>query len=128
MSTHEIPGRGINAIFWSQWAYWVTLLMAVLSLVYLPPGPSRTLVVLTPVVTAIYSVSLIYWLYRDCDEYIRLRILKCVAVTAIFIVFLTLGYFILELCGFPRISMVVVNLVGWTVFNLQLMYVLIASR
>ena len=73
-------------------------------------------------------MSLVYWVYRDCDEYIRLRILKCAAITAIVVVFSTLGYFLLELCGFPRLSMIAVNLVGWSVFNLQMIYVLFMSR
>jgi TctA family transporter len=128
MFSHDHATRAIHTIYWSQNAYWCTLLIAVVSLIYLPPGPVRTGVVLTPVLTGLYGLSLVYWLYRDSDEYIQLRILKCAAVTAAVVIFGTLGYFLLELCGFPRLSAIAINLISSTVFNLQLMYVLIASR
>jgi hypothetical protein len=42
--------------------------------------------------------------------------------------FCTLGYFFLELLGFPRLSMLAVNLLGWSVFNLQMVFVIIRAR
>jgi len=37
-------------------------------------------------------------------------------------------YFVLELFGFPRLSMVWINLLGWSIFNLQMLYVIFRSR
>jgi hypothetical protein len=89
----------------SQYAYWCSLAISVLSIRYIPPGSIRTAVMLTPVLTALYCVSMAYWLYRACDEYIRLRLLRCAAATAIVVAFCTLAYFFLELLGYPRLSM-----------------------
>jgi hypothetical protein len=70
----------------------------------------------------------VYWLYLACDEYVRFRLLRCVAVTAVAVAFCTLGYFFLELFGFPHLSMLWVNLLGWSVFNLQVLFVIFRSR
>jgi hypothetical protein len=83
---------------------------------------------LTPVLTALLCVSVAYWLYRDCDEYIRLRLLNGVAATGIIVGFCTLTYFFLELLGFPHVSMLWVNLLGWSVFNVQMLFVILRSR
>jgi hypothetical protein len=39
-----------------------------------------------------------------------------------------LGYFFLELLGVPRLSMLWVNLLGWSVFSLQMLFVIFRSR
>jgi hypothetical protein len=44
--------------------------------------------------------------------------------TALAVSFGTLAYFVLELFGFPRVSMIVVNLFGWSVFNILMAYVI----
>ena len=49
-------------------------------------------------------------------------------ITAIAVAIFTLGYFFLELYGFPRLNMLAANLFGWSVFNLQMVYVIIRSR
>jgi hypothetical protein len=49
-------------------------------------------------------------------------------VTALAVAFGTLAYFVLELLGFPRLSMIVVNLFGWSAFNLLMIYVIVRSR
>jgi hypothetical protein len=82
----------------------------------------------TPILTALFCVAVAYWLYEACDEYIRFRLLRCVAVTAVIIAFCTIGYFFMELLGFPRLSMLWVNLLGWSVFNLQVLFVIFRSR
>jgi hypothetical protein len=55
-------------------------------------------------------------------------LLRCVAVTAVIVAFCTLGYFFMELLGFPRLSMLWVNLLVWSVFNLQVLLVVFRSR
>jgi hypothetical protein len=125
---HLLPRKVALNIFWCQWAYWCTLWMAAYSYRHLPEGGTRSALILTPVLPALLIVAFAYWVYDACDEFIRLRILKCVVITAIAVAACTLGYFFLELFGFPRLSMVAVNLFGWSVFNLSMLYVIIRSR
>ena len=66
--------------------------------------------------------------YAACDEFIRIQLLKSVAVTAIIVGVGTLGYFFLELTGYPRVSMLWVNLIGWSAFNLQLILIVRRAR
>ena len=123
-----LPRRVALNMFWCQWAYWCALAGAVYSYRYFPEGGTRSFLILTPVLPALLIVAFAYWVYDACDEVIRLRILKCVVITAIAVVACTLGYFFLELFGFPRLSMVAVNLFGWSVFNLSMLYVIIRAR
>jgi len=102
--------------------------MAAYSYRYLPKGSIRSALVLTPVLPALLIVAVAFWIYAACDEFIRLRILRCVVITAIAVACFTLGYFFLELFGFPPLSMLAVNLFGWSVFNLMMLYVIIRSR
>jgi hypothetical protein len=118
----------MKGIFWCQWAYWCALALAIWSYRYYPPGSTRAVLVLTPILPSVLIASVAYWVYQDVDEYIRLRILRSVAVTAIVAAFGTLTCFILELFGYPRVSALWVNLVGWTVFNAQMLYVLFRAR
>lgn len=125
----DIYPRGLaRSIFLSQWAYWCTLAMAAWSGLYLPAGSIRTALIVTPVLPAMLIIAVSYWVYQACDEYIRLKILRCVAMTASIVALCTLAYFFLELLGFPRLSMLAVNLLGWSVFNLGMLYVIIRSR
>ena len=126
--TEHIPRTAARSIFYSQWAYWCTLLMAGLGYSRLSPGTVRTALIVTPLLTALLVIGTTWWVYRACDEYIRLRILRVVAITGVIVALATLGYFFLELSGYPRLSMIVVNLFGWSVFNLLLLYVVYRSR
>jgi hypothetical protein len=128
MAPASFPRRAVFFIFLSQWNYWVMLAVAAWSYRYLPGGSIRNTLIVTPVLPALVVVTLAYWLYQACDEFIRLRLLKCVVITATAVAFVTLGYFFLELFGFPRLSMLAVNLFGWSVFNLQMVYVILRSR
>jgi hypothetical protein len=128
METSVLPGYAVRGIVFSQWTYWSSLAISALSIRYIPPGSIRTAVMLTPVLTASLSVSMAYWLYRDCDEYIRLKLLRCATTTAVIVAFCTLAYFFLELLGFPRLSMLWVNLLGWSVFNAQMLLVILRSQ
>ena len=118
----------MRGVLYSQWAYWCSLAVAVLAIRYIPPGGIRTAVMLTPVLTALLCVSVACWLFRACDEYLRLKILRCIAVTAVIVAFATLAYFFLELLGWPRLSMLWVNLLGWSAFNAQMLLVILRAR
>jgi hypothetical protein len=128
MVDDRFPRRMALNIFWCQWVYWCTLAIAAYSYRYLPEGSIRSAIFLAPVLPALLIVAVAYWIYEACDEFIRLRILRCVVITAIAVASCTLGYFLLELFGFPRLSMLAVNLLGWSVFNLLMLYVIIRSR
>jgi len=128
MAVGSFPRKAVLGIFFSQWAYWCTLAMAAWSYAYMPEGSIRNTLILTPVLPAFLIVAVAYWMAQACDEFIRLRILKSVVITATAVAFCTLGYFFLELFGFPRLSMLAVNLFGWSVFNLLMVYVMNRSR
>jgi hypothetical protein len=123
-----LPQYAWQGIKYSQWAYWCSLLCAAMSLLYLPPGSVRSIVILTPLLTELFCVSVTYWVYQQADEYLRLKLLLAVAHTAIALAFASLAYFCLELFGFPRLSMLWINLLGWSVFNLQLLWVIFRAR
>ncbi len=123
MESTTLGRSAIRGVFYSQWAYWISLGMAAYGGVFVPRGSVRDILILTPVLTELFCVLSTYWLYRACDEYLRLRLLKAAAVTGIIIAFCTLAGFFLVLFGQPPVSMVWINLLGWTVFNLQLLHV-----
>jgi hypothetical protein len=128
LNTSALPTNVTRNVIFSQWTYWCSLAIAALSVRYIPAGGIRTAVMLVPVLAAILSISVAYWLYEASDEFVRIRVLRSVAVTAIIIALGTLGYFFLELTGFPRVSMLWINVIGWSVFNLQMILVIRRSR
>ena len=119
-----LPASGI---VFGLWAYLCTLAMAAVAPQYLAGG-IREVVILLPMLTTLLMVSIIYWVYRANDEYIQRRILKCTAATGIIVAFSTLGYFCLERLGYPQLSMIVVNLYGWSVFTILVLCVLYRRR
>src|ERR1700680_1264550 len=119
MASDALPRKAALGIFYGQWAYCSTLAVAAWSYRHIPQGSIRTTLILTPILPAFLIVAVAYW----SDEFIRLRILRCLVLTAISVAFGTLGYFFLELFGFPRLSMLAVNLFGWSIFNLLMLYV-----
>ena len=56
------------------------------------------------------------------------KILRAVTITALVVALGSLAYFCLELLGFPRQSMIWVSILGWSAFNLQLLFVILAPR
>jgi hypothetical protein len=128
MQTESLPRFAVKTVGWTQWAYWCSLAMAVLAIAYIPAGSVRNFVVITPALTAALCIAASFWLYDACDEYLRHRILRAVTRTAILITAGTLAWFFFELNGFPRISMLWVNLVAWSVFNAQMLFVVFRSR
>jgi hypothetical protein len=123
-----LPPYAVRGVAFSQWTYWCSLAIAALSVRFIPPGGIQTAVMLVPVLAAILSVSVAYWVYEACDEFVRIQLLKAVARTAILAACITLVYFFLELSGFPHVSMLWINLLGWSVFNLQVILIIRRSR
>jgi len=128
MASKIYPPYAVSSIFWCQWTYWCTLVMAVWSYAYMPHGSIRMLLILTPILPALLIAFVAHGVYQACDEFIQSRILRSLVITALSVSFCTFGYFLLELFGFPRLSMLAVNLLGWSVFNAQMLYVIIRSR
>ena len=118
----------VVAILTGLWAYLCTVVMAAVAPRYLAAGGTREFVVLLPLLTALLVVCIIFWVYLASDEYIRHRILKCAALTGVVMAFSTLGYFCLEMLGYARLSMIVVNLYGWVVFTVLMLWVLYRAR
>jgi len=128
MDPNSLPKHAVRAVAFSQWAYWCSLLLAALATTYIPAGAVRTAVLLTPALTELLCVFVVYWLYRACDEYLRVKLLRCIATTAIIIAFCTLAYFILELLGFSHVSMLWVNVLSWSIFNVLVLFIVFGSR
>jgi hypothetical protein len=128
MKTETLPGFAARAVGYSQWAYWCSLGGAVLAMAYIPAGSVRNFVVATPALTAALCVAASFWLYEACDEFQRVRMLRAITRTAVIMAAGTLMWFFFELAGFPRLSMLWVNIAGWSIFNLQMLMVVFSSR
>src|ERR1700677_4208477 len=125
---NPLAPAALRGVAYSQWAYWCSIVIAALSAPSIfrreaSAPQSSYLQCLRP-----RYACVAYWLYQASDEYIRTRLLLSVAFTAMVVARCALGYFVLELIGFPRGSMIWINLLGWSVFNLQLLYVMFRSR
>jgi|SRR5580698_5392384 hypothetical protein len=118
----------VKLILFSLWIYLCTLITAAIAPRYLAAGHTREFVLVLPLLTLLLVVCVTYWVYRASDEYIRHRILKCAAVTGMILAFSTLGYFCLERIGYPPLSMIVVNLYGWSIFTILMLWVLHRPR
>jgi hypothetical protein len=128
MKTETFPRFAVSTVGYSQLAYWSSLACAVLALAYIPAGSVRNFVIVSPALTAALCVAASFWLYEACDEFQRVRILRAITRTAILIAAGTLIWFFFELAGYPKLSMLWVNIAGWSIFNLQMLMVIFGSR
>ncbi len=94
----------------------------------MPLGGIRTILIVTPILPGLLIFAVTYWLYQNCDEYIRLRTLQAATVTAVIIAVLSMIYFFLELLGFPRLSMMWIHIVGWSAFDAQMLWLMFRPR
>jgi hypothetical protein len=117
----------VSAILLILWAYLCTLFMAAMAPAILTRDTLK-LVLSVPPLMLLLLVCVIYWVYRASDEYIRHRILKCAALTGLILAFSTLGYYCLERLGYPHLSMIVINLYGWTIFTALMLWVLYRAQ
>lgn len=128
MNATRFPSPAVKAIFWSQWAYWSTLGVAICAYIIMPHGSVRTVLILTPILPGLFIFAVTYWLVKASDEYIRLRTLQAGTITAMIVVILAMIYFFLELLGFPKLSMMWIPIVGWTVFDAQMICLMVRWR
>ena len=128
MTARQFPSPAVKAIIWSQWAYWSTLVVAVYAYIAMPHGSIRAVLILAPILPGLLIFAVTYWLYKACDEYIRFKTLQAGPITAVIVAILALIYFFLELLGFPRLSMMWIQIVGWSVFDGQMLWLMLRSR
>ncbi len=121
--------RPVVSILFGLWTYLACLYTAAWAPRVLAPGGILDIVMLSlPLLTLLLLVSIIFFIYRAHDEYVRHRILKAAALTAMILAFSTAAYFGLERLGLPHLSMMVINLYGWAVFTVLLLWVLYGTR
>jgi hypothetical protein len=48
----------IKSIFYGQWAYWATVMMAIWASLYMPAGEVRTTLILTPILPGLLNISI----------------------------------------------------------------------
>ena len=111
----------VRPLLWSQWIYWCIAGVSAWAYAAMPAGSIRSTLVLSPIAPGLLIVVLSHWLYMSGDEYIRFRILRAAATSAVAVAILAIVYFFLELLGFPRLSMMWVEIVGWSVFCGQML-------
>lgn len=128
MSDTKFPSAVVKQLFWSQWAYWSTLGVAIWAYIVMPHGNVRAVLVLTPILPGLFIFAVTYWLYKASDEFIRFRTLQAGTITAVIVVILAMIYFFLELLGFPKLSMMWIPIVAWTVFDAQMIWLMVQSR
>ncbi|HEX4331145.1 MAG TPA: hypothetical protein VH040_03320 [Usitatibacter sp.] len=98
----------------SAMLFYVAVLLGSISLSRaMEPGPTRTLLLVTPMIPLMLAVWAIARHFRRMDEFIRLRSLESLAIAAGITAGLSLTYGFLESAGFPKVSMFWV----WTVMG-----------
>lgn len=73
-----------------------------------PAGSMRTLVLFSPMLPFLLMIGAVVRYFRKVDEYMRLKILENLAMTAAATGILTFTYGYLEAVGLPRLSMTVI--------------------
>ncbi|MES2348439.1 MAG: hypothetical protein V4641_12820 [Pseudomonadota bacterium] len=121
MAHTKFSRSAVSAILWSQWAYWCSLGIAIWAYIAMPKGNIRDCLVLAPIAPGVLIFGVSYWLYQSCDEYVKQRTLQAATLTAVAVAMLAMVYFFLELLGFPKLSMMWVHIVGWSLFNVQML-------
>jgi len=111
-----------SLMFWTQFAYWGALFVALWAYVALPHGRIHTGFLLLPIVPGLLVFAAAYLLYRGSDEHFRLRILQATARTAVIIATVAMIYASMELAGLAKLSGLWLHLVGWCLFDIQLAY------
>ena len=128
VGAREFPSPAVKAILWGQWAYWCALGVAVWAYIVMPHGSIRTVLILAPILPGLLIFAVTYWQYKACDEYVRLRTLQAATLTAAIVAILAMIYFFLELLGFPRLSMMWVQIIGWSIFDAQMLHLMLRAR
>jgi hypothetical protein len=110
------------AIYLIAWA------AAIWATVSLPAGVPRTALIIAPIAPGLFLIwNAVRW-YSRCDEFVRLRILQSTAVVAVFTASWTLVYSYLELLGLPHLTVGTVHALGWPVFVVAMVRLIVSGR
>ena len=71
----------------------------------MPPGTTRTLLLLSPIGPTLLTGWVIFRQFRRMDEFVRLRSLENMAVANSLVALASFSYGFLENAGFPKLSM-----------------------
>jgi hypothetical protein len=113
-----------TTILLSYWTFLVGLGIAAVVSRFFMPGSVREVVVITvPLLTLLLHVGMTYLVYRASDEYLRQRVLKCAAFAGAVLAFAAVADFCLERLGHPYLPMSVLNLCGWSLFIVLMLWV-----
>jgi hypothetical protein len=117
----SLDRKQLFALWLRQFGGWLALYLlayagAMWGAFNLAPQPLRTALIVSPIVPGAAMIWNAVRSYRASDEFVRLKILEAVAVTAVFTAFWTLAYAYLELLGLPHLSVGFVHTFGWPVF------------
>lgn len=82
--------------------------------------PIRAVLILLPVLPGLALIGLTVRAYRQCDEFIRMRMLQAAALAAIVVAVFATVYYFLELLGLPRVSAAWFSNIVWAVFMVQM--------
>lgn len=113
MKEREANSKYRMELFSAMLLYVAVLLGSISLAKEIEAGPGRTMLLLTPMVPLMLAVWAIARHFRRMDEFVRLRALESLAVSAGVTAGLSLTYGFLESAGFPKISMFWV----WTVMG-----------
>jgi hypothetical protein len=101
---------------WWFLAYLLAYAAAMWSLVNLPAGPVRSLIVLSPIVPGLAMIFATVIAYRKGDEFVQREVLIAAALAALVTAVWTLVYAYLEALGLPHLNVGFVHTFGWPVF------------
>ena len=104
MKEHEANRKYRLELFSAMAVYMLMLVGSIYIAKPMEPGVARTLLLITPVIPLMLAIWAIARHFRRMDEFMRLRSLESLAITAAITAGLSLTYGFLESAGFPKVS------------------------
>ena len=105
MKEREANSRYRIELFSAMGLYMAVLFGSIALAKQMDPGVPRTVLLLTPMIPVLLAVWAIARQFARMDEFVRLRSLEGLAISAGVTAGLSLTYGFLESAGFPKISM-----------------------
>ena len=117
----QVEIRSLLRLWMIRFGWWFLVYLlaygtAMWALANLPPGPLRTLLVLSPTVPGLAMIFATVIAYRRGDEFVQREILVAAALAALVTAVWTLVYAYLEALGVPHLNVGFVHTFGWPVF------------
>ena len=108
MNQLQAKRRYFKELGFSMALYAVLLAGALWLSLDMQPGALRTVVLLTPMLAFLLALRAVVRAVRQSDEFIRKTTLEHLAIAAAVTAGVTFTYGVLEIAGFPKLSMFVV--------------------